>query len=110
LFVCFMLTRIILDYNRESQSFLMHFPGLTFFFNQIGPQVEVINYFLVPTIISNLHCHCSDEIHAWPSFVAISARSIAGGLENIYLLWNCASRISSTTVACQLFQSIGVSR
>ncbi|CAF0917432.1 unnamed protein product [Didymodactylos carnosus] len=28
------------DYNRESQSFLMHFPGLTFFFNQIGPQVE----------------------------------------------------------------------
>ncbi|UJR31079.1 hypothetical protein I4U23_018588 [Adineta vaga] len=28
------------DYNRESQSFLMHFPGLTFFFNQIGAQVE----------------------------------------------------------------------
>ncbi len=35
----------ILDYNRESQSFLMHFPGLTFFFNQIGAQVEVIYSF-----------------------------------------------------------------
>lgn len=35
---------IMIDYNRESQSFLMHFPGLTFFFNQIGPQVEVIHY------------------------------------------------------------------
>jgi hypothetical protein len=33
-----------IDYNRESQSFLMHFPGLTFFFNQIGAQVEVSNF------------------------------------------------------------------
>ena len=38
--------RQLLDYNRENQSFLMHFRGLTLFFNQIGPQVEVICSFL----------------------------------------------------------------
>ena len=89
----------MLDYNRESQSFLMHFPGLTFFFNQIGAQVEVSNRSM--NVLLSIEFSI-DKSHARSSFSAISTWSITNRLENLYLLWQCSIGIQCSTITSQL--------